>query len=165
MSFRISIPCLLLGLGLMSCGASPLVRRPERAKASVAASEELIAWDLLSPDQHESLGGPGDGVPEPVESAGAGLPVGNPDSPATLGLFLGIGEAPYDDGLHPNDLHFREIQGFSDSVVHVSYEAPIRSQMHWFSQVSATRYQSQSLMETLEEGRVAWVTLGLRFAW
>lgn len=131
----------------------------------MAASDELIAWNQLGPVQLESSGPAVAPAPSEVDGTGAGLPVGSPDSPATLGLFLGIGEAPYDDGLHPNDLQFREVQGFSDSVVHVSYEAPIREQMHWFSQVSATRYQSQSLMETLEEGRVAWITLGLRFAW
>lgn len=165
MSLRQVTACLLLAASLVGCSSAPLVRRPSRARTSVAASDELISWNMLDPAQ---LVVPStfDAEPQAVDTGtGAGLPVGTPESPATLGLFLGIGEAPYDDGLHPNDLNFREINGFSDSVVHVSYEAPLREQMHWFSQVSATRYQSQSLVETLEEGRVAWVTLGLRFAW
>ena len=82
-----------------------------------------------------------------------------------LVLFLGVGEAPYDDGLHPNDLRFVEATGFSDSSVHLGYEANLGHRVRWFSNVYATRYQSQTLAETIEDGQVAWVTVGLRFAW
>lgn len=150
---------LVLALAQTGCGAlAPLTRRSTQRSAPVSHPD--LSWNSEA-SIHLEIG----------EQAGQNSRVVSGEAELTawddsrLVLYLGAGEAPYDDGLHSNDLQFTEAAGFSDSSVHLGYEANLVNQVSWFSNIYATRYQSQSLVETLEDGQVAWVTVGLRFAW
>lgn len=156
-SFHI-LALLALALVPTGCGAvAPLRRRS--TQGSVPVSHPELSWGSEESTRLEVK------RPAPEKPAVAGETALTQWDSSRLVLYLGAGEVPYDDGLHPNDLQFTETTGFSDSSVHLGYEATLVNRVSWFSNVYATRYQSQSLVETIEDGRVAWVTVGLRFAW
>lgn len=169
MGKQIWIRLVVLAFGVCwmgGCAFEARPQRPLRTKMSLAVDEGDLEWKRVDGvfTQRADYAPNRDPIPEAGNLSLSGLDIGTSESPARIGLFLGVGEAPYDDGLPPNDLQFKEVSGFSDSVIHVSYEASLLDRVSWFSQVSAYRLQSQTLLEALEEGRIAWVTLGLRWS-
>ncbi|MFT7677109.1 MAG: hypothetical protein ACI8QC_001086 [Planctomycetota bacterium] len=152
---------ILLTLAAVQTGCGALAPTQRRAAhGSAPISHPDLHWDSEQLEQLEVQSA------EPRESTSViGEAALTEWDDSRLVLYLGAGEAPYDDGLPSNDLQFTQTTGFSDSSVYLGYEAGLASRVSWFSNVYATRYQSQSLVETLEDGNVAWVTVGLRFAW
>lgn len=78
-----------------------------------------------------------------------------------LRFDLGAGHAPYDDGIPSNDLHFWKPEGFSDSLLRVSFEQPLLPWASLTGTASATRFQEEMLLDAVLGAEVAWFTIGI----
>lgn len=90
------------------------------------------------------------------ESRSAGLiPLGWP-----LEIDLGVGEAPFDDEMHPLDVAEIGRAGFSNSVIRFTWREQLDGPIGIHGTAALSRTQEDPLFESLTAARLSWVALG-----